>query len=80
MRFSSSSLVYVRFSKDAKNQGNNQPIEMKLSIWHYGHKIIPDAKFESDSSSRFGNMTSQNFSRKKGTSHQIRLFKPGKRV
>ena len=28
---------------------------------HYGHKSIPDAKFESDSSSSFGDMTSQNF-------------------
>ena len=47
---------------------------------HYGHKSIPDAKFESDSSSSFGDMTSQNFPRKKGTSHKIRLFTPGKRV
>ena len=46
---------------------------------HYGHKSIPDAKFESDSSSSFGDM-SQNFPRKKGTSHEIRLFTPGKRV
>ena len=38
---------------------------------HYGHKSIPDAKFESDSSSSFGDMTSQNFPRKKGTSHEI---------
>ena len=28
----------------------------------------------------FGDMTSQNFPRKKGTSHEIRLFTPGKRV
>ena len=47
---------------------------------HYGYKSIPDAKFESDSSSSFGDMTSQNFSRKKGMSHEIRLFTPGKRV
>ena len=47
---------------------------------HYGHKSIPDAKFESDSSSSFGDMTSQNFPWKKGTSHKIRLFTPGKRV
>ena len=47
---------------------------------HYGHKSIPDAKFESDSSSSFGDMTSQNFPRKNGTSHEIRLFTPGKRV
>ena len=47
---------------------------------HYGHKSIPDVKFESDSSSSFGDMTSQNFPLKKGTSHEIRLFTPGKRV
>ena len=47
---------------------------------HYGYKSIPDAKFESDSSSSFGDMTSQNFLGKKGTSHEIRLFTPGKRV
>ena len=28
---------------------------------HYGHKSIPDAKFESGSSFSFGDMTSQNF-------------------
>ena len=47
---------------------------------HYIHKSITHAKFEADSSSSFGGMTSQNFPRKKGTSHQIRLFTPGKRV
>ena len=47
---------------------------------HYGHKSISDAKVESDSLSRFGDMTSQNFPRKKGKSHEIRLFTPGKRV
>ena len=47
---------------------------------HYVHKSIPDAKFEVDSSFSFGDMTSQNFPRKKGTSHQIRLFIPEKRV
>ena len=47
---------------------------------HYGHKSIPDAKFESSSSSSFGDMTSQIFLQKKGTSHQIQLFTPGKRV
>ena len=47
---------------------------------HYGYKSIPDAKFESDSSSSFGDMTSQDFPRKKGKSHKIRLFTPGKRV
>ena len=45
---------------------------------HYGHKSIPDAKFESDSSSSFGDMTSQNFSRKKGTSHEISAIYPRK--
>ena len=65
---------------DAKNQGQHQPIGMKLVISHYGHKNIPDAKFESGSSSSFGDMKSQNFPWKKGTSHQIRLFTPGKRV
>ena len=49
-------------------------------MYHYIHKSIPDAKFEVDSSFSFGDMTSQNFPRKKGTSHQIRLFTPGKRV
>ena len=47
---------------------------------HYDHKSIPDAKFECDSSSSFGDMTSQNFPQKKGTSHEIGLFTPGKRV
>ena len=40
---------------------------MKFGMSHYGHKSISDAKFESDSSSSFGDMTSQNFPRKKGT-------------
>ena len=47
---------------------------------HYIYKSIPDAKFEDDSSFSFGDMTSQNFPQKKGTSHPIRLFIPGKRV
>ena len=47
---------------------------------HYIHKSIPDAKFEADNSSSAGDMTSQNFSRKKGMSHQIQQFTPGKRV
>ena len=47
---------------------------------HYIHKSIPDANFEADSSFSFGDMTSQNFLRKKGMSHQIWLFTPGKRV
>ena len=45
---------------------------------HYNHKRMPDAKFESGSFFSFGDMTSQNFPRKKGTTHQIRLFTPGK--
>ena len=48
---------------------------------HYIHTSIPNAKFEADSSSGFGDMTSQNFPRKKGGgTHQIRLFTPGKRI
>ena len=46
----------------------------------YIHKSIARAKFEADSPSSFGDMASQNFPRKKGTSNQIRLFTPGKRV
>ena len=34
---------------------------------HYIYKSIPDAKFEANSSFSFGNMTSQNFPQKKGT-------------
>ena len=44
------------------------------------YKSIPDAKFEAGSSVSFGDMMSHNFPRKKGTSHQIRLFIPGKWV
>ena len=47
---------------------------------HYGHKSIPGAKFDSGSSPSFGDMMSQNFPWTKGTSHQIWLFTPGKRV
>ena len=47
---------------------------------HYIYKSIPDAKFEGDSSFNFGDMTSQNFPQKKGKSHPIRLFTPGKPV
>ena len=53
---------------------------MKLGVSHHGYKSIPDAKFESSSSSSFGDITSQNFPQKEGTSHQIQLFTPGKRV
>ena len=47
---------------------------------HYIHGSIPHTKFEADSSSSFGDMTSHIFPRKKGTSYQIRLFTPGNRV
>ena len=53
---------------------------MKLGLSHYGHKSISDAKFESGSPSSFGDMTSQNFPWKKGMSHNILLFTPGKWV
>ena len=53
---------------------------MKFGMSHYDHKIISDANFESDSSSSFGDMTSQNFPQNKGTSHEILIFTPGKRV
>ena len=59
-----------------KTKVTNQPIEMKLGMSHNGHESIPDAKFESGSSSSFGDMTSQNFPQKKGASHQIWLFTP----
>ena len=39
---------------------------------------MPDAKFESGSFSIFGDMTSQNFYLKKGTSHQISYIYPRK--
>ena len=65
---------------DAKNQSKHQLIEIKLCVGHYIYKGIPDAKFEVDSSFSFGDMMSQNFPQKKGTSHPIRLFTPGKRV
>ena len=47
---------------------------------HYTYRSIPDAKFKVGSSSIVEDMTSQNFSRRKGTSHQILLFTTGKRV
>ena len=47
---------------------------------HYIYESIPDAKFEVYRSFSFGDMTSQNFPQKKGTSHPIRLFTPGKRI
>ena len=47
---------------------------------HYIHKSILHAKFEVDSFSSFGDMTSQNFPWNKGTSHRIRAFTPRNRV
>ena len=44
----------------------------------YNYKSNPDAKFKSGRSSSFGDMMSQNFPQKKGASHEIRLFIPGK--
>ena len=41
---------------------------------YYIYKSIPDANFEVDSSFGFGDMMSQNFPQKEGTSHPIRLF------
>ena len=45
---------------------------MTLCMSHYIYKSIPDAEFEAGSSYSLGDMTSQDFPRKKGTSHQIR--------
>ena len=56
----------------------HQPIEMKLCMSQYSHESMPDAKFESGIFSSFGDMTSQNFPLKRGTSHKIRIFTPGK--
>ena len=53
---------------------------MKLRMIHYSHQSTPHAQFEADSFSSFGDMTLQNFPRKKGTSHHFWLFTPGKRV
>ena len=38
------------------------------------YKIFCDARFEAGSSYSFGDMTSQNFPQKMGTSHQFRLL------
>ena len=64
-------------SPDLGGGGGAQRPRWHESLWP---QSIPDAKFEAGSSSGFGDMTSQNFPRKKGTSHQIRLFTPGKRI
>ena len=67
---------------DAKNQGYHHPIEMrvemKLCVSQYSHESMSDAKFESGSFSSYGDMTSQKFPRKRGISHSIRIFTPGK--
>ena len=44
---------------------------------HYIQKRIPHAKFEADSSSSFGDMTSQNFPRKKSSNSAIYPWKTG---
>ena len=44
----------------------------------YSHESMPDAKFESGSCSTFGDMMSQSVPLKRGTSHKIRIFTPGK--
>ena len=62
---------------DANNQGYHQLIEMKLCVSQDGHESMLDAKFESGSFCSFGDMTSQNFPLKRGTSHKIRIFIPG---
>ena len=45
---------------------------------HYIYKSIPDAKFEVDSSSGFGDMTSQNFSSKEGNESSDSTIYPRK--
>ena len=47
---------------------------MKFCVSHYRHKSMPDAKFDIDSFSSFGDMTSQTFLLKKGMSHPIRIL------
>ena len=61
---------------DAKNQSYHQRIEMKFCVSHYSYKSMPDAKFDLDTFSSFGDMTSQTFLLKKGMSHRIRIFPP----
>ena len=63
---------------DAKNQGYNQLIKMKLCMSHDSHKSMSEAKFESGKSSISGDTTSQNFFLRKGISHRILTFTPGK--
>ena len=63
---------------NAKSQDYDQPIKMKLCMSQYSHESMPAAKFKSSSFSSFGDMTSQNFPLKRGISHKIRTFTPGK--
>ena len=51
---------------DAKNQGYDELIRMKLCMSHYSHKSMPDAKCECGSFSIFGDMTSQSSPLEKG--------------
>ena len=62
--------------QDAKNQSYHQPIEMNFRMSNYSYKSMPDIKSGFGSFSSFGDMTSQNFPFKKGTSHRIRIFAP----
>ena len=52
---------------------------MKLCVSNDIHKSIPRAKFEADSSSGFGDMTSEHFPQNKAKDHQIWLFTPENR-
>ena len=45
---------------------------------HYSHKNIPDAKLDFGNFSIFGDTTSQYFTLKRETNHQIRVCTPGK--
>ena len=51
---------------------------MKLRRDHYGHKSIPDAKFESSRSSSFGDIKSQNFPQKPGNESSNSAIYPRK--
>ena len=63
---------------DAKNQGYHQPIDTKFCMNHYNQKNMSDANFESGNFVSFRDIMSQSFPLKKGTSHQVRIFIPGK--
>ena len=64
----------------SKIKANMNRLKLKLIMSHYDHKSISDAKFESGSSSGFGDMKSQIFPQKTEMSHQIRVFILRKRV